>query len=63
MISAILKGYLVYRNDGMWCLMEKSSSYLGLKKGVFLTKFFFYIKRSMVILERDYFIFIKKHHP
>ena len=33
----------------LWCLIEKKSSDLVLKKGVFLTKIHFYIKRSMDI--------------
>ena len=36
----------------LWCLIEKMSFNLVLKKGVFLTKFHFYIKRSMDISGR-----------
>ena len=37
----------------LWCLIEKKSPYnLVLKKGVFLTKFHFYLKRSMDISEK-----------
>ena len=37
---------------------------LVLTKRLFLTKFYFYIKRSMDISGKGYdFFFIKKHHP
>ena len=36
----------------LWCLIEKMSFNLVLKKGIFLTKFHFYIKRSMDISGR-----------
>ena len=33
----------------LWCLIEKIALKFGFEKGVFLTKFHFYIKRSMEI--------------
>ena len=33
----------------LWCLIEKNVFKYGFEKGIFLTKFHFYIKRSMDI--------------
>ena len=52
MISATLKGYGMYRNDGGVMFDWKNVFKFGFEKRVVLTKFHFYLKRSMVISEK-----------
>ena len=49
MISATLKGYWMYRNDGPVVFAPKIVFNFGFEKGVFLTKVHFYKKRPMEI--------------
>ena len=44
----------------LWCLIEKSSSNLVLKKGVFLAKFHFYMKRSKEISGKGFLQFYQQ---
>ena len=49
MISATLKAFESTEMTVLWCLIEKMPLKFGFEKRVFLTKFHFYIKRSMDI--------------
>ena len=44
----------------LWCLIEEMSLSLVLKQRVFLTKFHFYIERSMEISERGWLYFYQE---
>ena len=44
----------------LWCLVEKSSLNLVLKKEIFLTKFQFYLKRSMEISGKGFLHFCQE---
>ena len=44
----------------LWCLIGKFVLKFGFKKGVFLTKFHFYIKRSMEISGKEFLNFYQQ---
>ena len=63
MISTTLKDYWLYRNDAVVVLDWNILLKFGFEKRGILTKFHFYIKRSMEISGKGLLHFFNKHNP